>query len=69
LEAKKQELEAEEAAKGSSNDEKTYQAIAADFGANYEAVIDMLIGNVMNVNIEIPKVIRGDFENVDDDKK
>jgi hypothetical protein len=34
LEAKKQELEAEEAAKGSSNDEKTYQAIAADFGAN-----------------------------------
>ena len=28
----------------------------------------MLIGNVMNVNIEIPKVVRGNFEEDDEDK-
>ena len=38
-------------------------AIAQDFTRNKEAVIEMLIGNVMNVNIDIPRVVKGDFEN------
>ena len=40
-------------------------ALASDFDANKDAVIEMLIGNVMNVNIDIPRVVKGDFE---DDK-
>ena len=35
--------------------------INADYDANKAEVIKMLIGNVMNVNIEIPRVIKGDF--------
>ena len=33
-----------------------------DYNNNKDAVIDMLIRNVMNVNVEIPRVIKGDFE-------
>ena len=40
-------------------------ALQADFEANKDSVIEMLIGNVMNVNIDIPRVVKGDFE---DDK-
>ena len=36
--------------------------IDSDFQNNKDEVIKMLISNVMNVNIEIPKVIKGDFE-------
>ena len=38
------------------------QRIAQDFSQNKTAVIEMLISNVMNVNVEIPKVVRGEFE-------
>ena len=37
-------------------------ALAADFEGNKDSVIEMLIGNVMNVNIDIPRVVKGDFE-------
>ena len=43
-----------------------YDKLATDYEANKDAVIEMLIGNVMNVNIEIPKVVRGDFEEAED---
>ena len=33
-----------------------------DYTNNKSEVIEMLIRNVMNVNIEIPRVIKGDFE-------
>ena len=45
-----------------------YLAIGQDYEANKDEVINMLIANVMNVNIEIPKVVRGDFEEADPDK-
>ena len=53
-------------AKGNTKDDAVYEAIASDYDANKEAVIQMLIGNVMNVNIEIPKVVRGNFEEAED---
>ena len=43
-----------------------YAQLDADFNANKDAVIEMLIKNVMSVNIEIPKVVRGDFEEAED---
>ena len=39
-----------------------YAAIAADFEANQESVIEMLIGNVLNVNVEVPRVVKGNFD-------
>ena len=36
--------------------------IDSDYNNNKDEVIEMLIRNVMNVNIEIPRVIKGDFE-------
>ena len=37
------------------------EEINADYSMHKAEVIKMLIGNVMNVNIEIPRVIKGDF--------
>jgi len=45
-----------------------YAKLDTDFSANKDDVIEMLIKNVMNVNIEIPKVVRGNFEEAEDKK-
>ena len=37
-------------------------AIQSDFEANKDKVIDLLLKNVMEVDIEIPKVVKGNFE-------
>ncbi len=37
-------------------------AIKSDFEANKDKVIDLLLRNVMEVDIEIPKVVKGKFE-------
>ena len=66
MKAKQQELADSDQAKGATQDDAVYEAIASDYEANKDAVIEMLIANVMNVNIEIPKVVRGDFEETED---
>ena len=38
------------------------QLIEKDFKKNKDAVIEMLIGNVLNVNVEVPRVVKGNFE-------
>ena len=35
--------------------------IQKDFQKNKEAVVDLLVKNVLSVNIEIPKVVKGNF--------
>ena len=42
--------------------EHEIQAIKADFEANKEKVVELLLKNVMEVDIEIPKVVNGNFE-------
>ena len=42
--------------------EHEIQAIKADFEANKEKVVELLLKNVMEVDIEIPKVVKGNFE-------
>ena len=41
---------------------QAFNAIQNDYQVNKEEVIKMLIGNIVNVNIEIPRVVKGDFE-------
>ena len=37
------------------------EKLEKDYEENRDAVVKMLIANVMNVNIEIPRVVKGDF--------
>ena len=47
---------------GNKNTDETDQQIKEDFNANKDAVMKMLLQNVINVNIEVPRVVKGDFE-------
>ena len=38
------------------------EKIKQDYNENQEHVVEFLIDSVVNVNLEIPKVVRGDFE-------
>ena len=42
------------------------ESIHKDFLKNKDPVIEMLIKNVINVNVDIPRVVKGDFD--DDDQ-
>ena len=59
-EALKKKIESESGKDGSKEgvDMKT---IEADYAKNREAVVDLLVKNVLTVNIEIPKVVKGAF--------
>ena len=63
IKAKQAELDSTD--NSGADSQKTAQAMSAienDYTVNKDEVIKMLIGNVMNVNIEIPRVIKGNFE-------
>ena len=62
LSEKQAELDNMDQGEGGDSTAKALEAVQADFAANSEEVIKMLIGNVMNVNIEIPRVIKGNFD-------
>ena len=49
--------------KGADNHQSsvTMETIERDYAANKELVIDLLVSNVLSVNIEIPKVVKGTF--------
>ena len=55
-------MAAQDASAGGNNEEEQARVVKADYEANKEQVIEMLLNNVMNVNIDIPKVIKGDFD-------
>ena len=61
--AKTAELNSQGNSGNSGNDEREMQRLHADFKTNKAAVLDMLFANIINVNIEIPKVVKGDFDN------
>ena len=56
----KQKIE-EEGASDGSNEQRDMDNIQKDFQKNKEAVVDLLVKNVLSVNIEIPKVVKGNF--------
>ena len=63
LAKKKQEIEQQLSSQGNEKgDAEILAAIEKDFENNQDDVVQMLIGNVMNVNIDIPKVVKGNFE-------
>ena len=55
-------MAAEDQGSGEAAMRKNAQQIENDFNQNKDAVMKMLLQNVINVNIEIPRVIKGDFE-------
>ena len=58
---RKKEIDAADAENQVKDGGSSLAQIEADFEGNKEEVIQMLIQNVMNVDIEIPKVVKGDF--------
>ena len=66
LATKRKEIEQQLSNKGNEkSDEEILAAIEIDYNENEDAVVAMLIGNIMNVNIDIPKVVKGNFEEND----
>ena len=54
--------EEEDQAEKEAETQEEITRIENEYEENKENVIEYLIGQVMNVNLEIPKVVRGDFE-------
>ena len=54
--------EEEDQAEKEAETQEEITRIESEYEENKENVIEYLIGKVMNVNLEIPKVVRGDFE-------
>ena len=59
---KQNEIEEGFKKKQSDDPVETMAVIEKDFKANKSAVIEMLIANVLNVNVEVPRVVKGNFE-------
>ena len=61
--AKTAELNKGDSATSSNVIDKEVAQLHQDFKVNKEEVLNMLFANIMNVNIEIPRVVKGDFDN------
>ena len=62
LKQKTDELNAAEKTDGGSKAVVDFNLITNEYETNKDEVLKMLIGNIMNVNIEIPRVVKGNFE-------
>ena len=40
--------------------------LTAEYNKNKDSVIEMLVSNCMKVDVEVPRVVKGDFENTED---
>ena len=58
-------IEAEAAKAGVATD---FNILQKEFEVNSDKVIDLLIENCMNVDISIPRVVRGNFEEQENEK-
>ena len=47
--------------KGEGHQQVTMEQIEKDYSKNKDRVIELLVSNVLSVNIEIPKVVKGAF--------
>ena len=45
-----------------SSGDTDIQHLQRDYTKNKDVVVDLLVKNVLSVNIEIPKVVKGAFE-------
>ena len=53
---------AEDTTGESATGPETMAAIQKDYQRNKDTVVDLLVKNVLAVNIEIPKVVKGVFD-------
>ena len=59
---KKLEMARNDERTASASEQVSMESINKDFLKNKDYVIEMLIKNVINVNVEIPRVVKGDFD-------
>ncbi len=59
---KKLEMARNDERSASASEQVSMESIHKDFLKNKDYVIEMLIKNVINVNVEIPRVVKGDFD-------
>ena len=62
LAQKQAEIDASFQNKQNEDPSAVFAIIDKDFKANKDNVIQMLIGNVLNVNVEVPRVVKGNFD-------
>ena len=62
VDGRQKEIEEGFKKKQTEDPEKAMQVIEKDFNENKDAVIEMLIANVLNVNVEVPRVVKGNFD-------
>lgn len=60
-ELKKLKARIEKEADAGKTEMVSMERIKADYEANKAAVVELLVRNVLSVNIEIPKVVKGTF--------
>ena len=46
---------------GPASEKEEMDMLQKDFQKNKDLVVDLLVKNVLSVNIEIPKVVKGNF--------
>lgn len=51
----------DEGAGDGNKEQEDMEHIQKDFQKNKDIVVDLLVKNVLSVNIEIPKVVKGEF--------
>ena len=58
----KDKLNREAEGAGAISEQEEMDKLQKDFQKNKDQVVDLLVKNVLSVNIEIPKVVKGNFE-------
>jgi hypothetical protein len=62
---KRIEMARNEQQSANASEQVSMESIHKDFLNNKDPVIEMLIKNVINVNVDIPRVVKGDFDEDD----
>ena len=62
---KRTEMARNEQQSANASEQVSMESIHKDFLNNKDPVIEMLIKNVINVNVDIPRVVKGDFDEDD----
>ena len=61
MQAREKELAQDNSGNDPNLNQENMDKLNQDYEDNRDEVVKMLIANIMNVNIEIPRVVKGDF--------
>ena len=57
----KERINREASGAGAASEQEEMDLLQRDFQKNKDLVVDLLVKNVLSVNIEVPKVVKGNF--------